>query len=434
MATALGKIIADFTTSLAASVSIGGTTATLQSATDDDGVALPSGTYYFAIDGDNSQKEFIKCTLSGTSLSSIQSVSRQGALTSGFARAHRVGASVTLTDFAQLKLLTDLLNGATDLDSTDPLKYDGTATISDSNHLATKGYADGLAIAGAPDSSTTVKGIVKMSTAPASAASPIAVGDNDPRVPTTGENDALATGDTPGSSNTYVTQKMFQKNAEKYAAGSSGSDAYAVTLSPVPAAYVTGMLVLFKADVANTGAATLNVNSLGAKTIKKWNDQDLETGDIESGQVVLVAYDGTNFQMLSLTAQAPTTFVYSAGSKVLAQSASTATSTDTTNPQKLKEIQISSVGRGTVTVDFELANGTGSGGTVHAQVYINGVAQGTDRTATGTSFTNYSQTFSVAPGDLVQVYGYGTAGNVNTASVRNFKVMAGSYEVTTTIT
>ena len=58
----------------------------------------------------------------------------------------------------------------------------------------------------APDASTTVKGVAKMSVAPASASSPIAVGDNDPRVPTTGENDALVgTSGTPSSSNKYVT-------------------------------------------------------------------------------------------------------------------------------------------------------------------------------------------------------------------------------------
>lgn len=57
-----------------------------------------------------------------------------------------------------------------------------------------------------PDSSTTVKGFVKMSTAPASATEPIAVGTNDARVPTTGENDALVgTAGTPSSTNKYVT-------------------------------------------------------------------------------------------------------------------------------------------------------------------------------------------------------------------------------------
>lgn len=57
-----------------------------------------------------------------------------------------------------------------------------------------------------PLATTTVKGRVKLSTAPASATEPIAVGDNDTRVPSQGENDALAgTSGTPSSSNKYVT-------------------------------------------------------------------------------------------------------------------------------------------------------------------------------------------------------------------------------------
>jgi hypothetical protein len=49
-------------------------------------------------------------------------------------------------------------------------------------HQSIIDYVDGIAIAGAPDSSTSTKGIVKMSVAPAVSTSPIAVGDNDPRL------------------------------------------------------------------------------------------------------------------------------------------------------------------------------------------------------------------------------------------------------------
>lgn len=199
-------ILADFTTSLATAVAVGATTATIQSNVDDDGVTLPDGLGYFTIDGSNSSKEHIQFVKTGANLASIYSVSRQGTLTSGFARAHRLGATVTLTDFATIKYLNDLLKGSTNLDSSDPLEYDGTATISTANQLATKAYVDGVAIAGAPDSSTTVKGIGKVSVAPVSATSPIFVGDNDTRVPTQAENDALAgTFGTPSSTNKYVT-------------------------------------------------------------------------------------------------------------------------------------------------------------------------------------------------------------------------------------
>jgi len=167
-------------------------------------------------------------------------------------------------------------------------------------YLATKRYVDSVAIAGAPDASTTTKGITKMSVAPASATSPIAVGDNDGRVPTQGENDALVGNNTTiavGTGNKFVTQTGLQSSAEVYAADAGANDTYVITLSPVPTAYATGMTIRFKANTINTGAATINVNSLGAKTIVKNGATTLEDGDIKAGQIVTVCYDGTNFQL-----------------------------------------------------------------------------------------------------------------------------------------
>lgn len=46
---------------------------------------------------------------------------------------------------------------------------------------ATKGYVDSVASSGAADASTTVKGLSRLSAAPAVASDPIAVSDNDPR-------------------------------------------------------------------------------------------------------------------------------------------------------------------------------------------------------------------------------------------------------------
>ena len=54
-----------------------------------------------------------------------------------------------------------------------------------------KNYIDAAAIAGAVPASTTTLGIAKLSVAPASAPSPIVVGDNDPRVPTTAQVAAI---------------------------------------------------------------------------------------------------------------------------------------------------------------------------------------------------------------------------------------------------
>jgi hypothetical protein len=56
-------------------------------------------------------------------------------------------------------------------------------------------------------------------------------------------------------------------------------------------------MITFKANTGNTGACTLNVNSLGAKSIKVDTDVDPATGDIKAGQIVTVIYDGVNFQL-----------------------------------------------------------------------------------------------------------------------------------------
>ena len=92
---------------------------------------------------------------------------------------------------------------------------------------------------------------------------------------------------------------VLKKN---YAADAGSTDSYAATLSPVPAAYVTGAQYRFKANTANTGAATINFNGLGAKTIVKvagGMSTALATNDIRAGQWVDVVYDGTNMQMQS---------------------------------------------------------------------------------------------------------------------------------------
>ena len=102
---------------------------------------------------------------------------------------------------------------------------------------------------------------------------------------------------------TFSTQlgKLLQSAVDsiRYAADAGGDDTYSVTLDPVPAAYYAGMEVNFKPTTANTGACTLDVNGLGAKSIKKNVSSDLSTGDILSGQMVKVLYDGTNFQLVS---------------------------------------------------------------------------------------------------------------------------------------
>lgn len=89
------------------------------------------------------------------------------------------------------------------------------------------------------------------------------------------------------------------KTAGVYAASAAGSDTYAITVVPAPTTYVAGDTYKFKADVINTGAATLNVNALGAKSVFRADGSALATGDIQASSFNQVIYDGTNFRLIS---------------------------------------------------------------------------------------------------------------------------------------
>ena len=65
---------------------------------------------------------------------------------------------------------------------------------------------------------------------------------------------------------------LANNNASTYYLGSataSGTDTYTATLTTPPSAYVLGQVVDILFTNANTGAATINLNSLGAKSIVK---------------------------------------------------------------------------------------------------------------------------------------------------------------------
>lgn len=141
-----------------------------------------------------------------------------------------------------------------------------------------KEYIDAASIAGAVPASTTAAGIVIRATQ----------AEVDARTATDGSYDLFARTDT-----------LRATKYHDYIADAGSNDTYAITVVPAITAYSAGQEFTFKANTANTGACTLNVSGLGAKTIKKNVSTDLATGDILANQIVTVVYDGTNMQLKS---------------------------------------------------------------------------------------------------------------------------------------
>jgi hypothetical protein len=119
----------------------------------------------------------------------------------------------------------------------------------------------------------------------------------------------------PVGANTYVlTADSTQALGIKWSPAASGSasiptcsdtsgsgTAQSCTTSPsfTP---VAGSAIVYSTTTANTGTGlTLNVNSLGAKSVAKWQSTTtLAAGDIAANKQVLMTYDGTNWEMTTI--------------------------------------------------------------------------------------------------------------------------------------
>lgn len=104
------------------------------------------------------------------------------------------------------------------------------------------------------------------------------------------------------------------------------ANAYVLTYSVAPAAYYNGQTFSFKTNFAVTGSATLNVNSLGAKTIKKdvsGTLTALSSGDIASGAFITVSYNSSDDSFVWMNRTGPTYTSATEGAEGLVELATT---------------------------------------------------------------------------------------------------------------
>ena len=144
MASKLTKVVANFETSLATKLANGAVSGALTSITDKNGVNLPSAKYCMIVDRGTGDEEHLLFDLTGNAMANIISISRQGVQTSGVQNlnGHRAGAKCYLTDFVNLKIIVDMLNGDEPFDGTKPFKYDSPPALSDPRHIPDKAYID----------------------------------------------------------------------------------------------------------------------------------------------------------------------------------------------------------------------------------------------------------------------------------------------------
>ena len=106
------------------------------------------------------------------------------------------------------------------------------------------------------------------------------------------------------ASRTYVDSKVYRHRHDggtmgilDEAVAGGTANALTITLDDALIARVARMPVYIQATANNTGACTIN-DGIGTVNLKKFGDTDLVAGDIVSGQILIVAWDGTRYQLI----------------------------------------------------------------------------------------------------------------------------------------
>lgn len=93
----------------------------------------------------------------------------------------------------------------------------------------------------------------------------------------------------------------LDEETTKYATCSTAASETAKAVTLTGYALHTGVFVAIKFQNAVPASATLNINNTGAKPLY-WNDAAIPAGIIGAGNTAVVTYDGTNYDVISVSA------------------------------------------------------------------------------------------------------------------------------------
>jgi hypothetical protein len=240
--------------------------------------------------------------------------------------------------------------------------------------------------------------------------------------------------------------RSIQKQAYTYDEDTWVANAYVVTLSPTPSAYVEWMKISVKIGSWNTStwASTINVNSLWAKIIQDKDGDAIIAGQITAWETYDMVYDWIQFRLTTVSkASDDEVFIWTNDTKFVTAKqvnytpiswtentiafANTERNSLDTSYVKVKEIEVNKTWVYSTTMDLKWEWWTPSW---NWRIYINGVAVWTEHNISSTSYNTFTDSsISVTKWDLVQVY----IKNVSwRAYVRNFQIKCNiDYWITT---
>lgn len=101
-----------------------------------------------------------------------------------------------------------------------------------------------------------------------------------------------------GTVNSSISTLQNQRGAITVSASYISTNYYEATVSSITT-YTTGMNILLKLDTDSAGTVTLNISSLGIKSVTKVNSSgatvNIASGELQAGRYYLFTYDGTQW-------------------------------------------------------------------------------------------------------------------------------------------
>lgn len=94
--------------------------------------------------------------------------------------------------------------------------------------------------------------------------------------------------------------KRFYNQTNALLTSTGTANAYVLTYGQAPSpGYSKGIVYRFYAHADSSGPATLNINSLGPKAILSQSGAALTAGQIKTGRIIELAFNGTSFEIIS---------------------------------------------------------------------------------------------------------------------------------------
>lgn len=94
-----------------------------------------------------------------------------------------------------------------------------------------------------------------------------------------------------------IYKSTIKSSVSEVLTTAGGTTAYTLTPSVAIDSYVTGTEFNIKMNATNTGASTINISGLGAKSLTKGGATALASGDLLINALYKITYDGTQFQV-----------------------------------------------------------------------------------------------------------------------------------------